>query len=665
MFKEQKQIDIRKFINRFSLYTIQGRIFLLAILSLFLVLTFSIIVFMQNQRTYQISQNVEHLEIPLALAASSLSSCLDKVTASQEGYIMSGEESFRKERTEVWEKDIASALEILKRLSHESNSSADRQKVKEIEKLLIEFKLSQDKIDKYFLDNRRAFNYEGINTDSINSIAIEMLAQYNQDRRTQKKMVEMLGNEATPIRQKIANAIKPLIENQQNLLKKEVNFIQENIGRTNWSIIIIGVISVILLGIISFSLINTVRQSITKPVKMLNQLALGKLDMKVSTTKDELNAVILAGLQLSNTLKSASEFALNIGKGNFDSPFYPMSEHDVLGNSLIQMQKQLQVAALEEKKRTWAIGGMTKLVELIQGDKLSFSEISDKVIALLISYLGANQGGIFMLNTTNPQDTYLEMIACYAYNRKRFIERKIGMKDKRAEGLIGQAFIEKRAIYLTEIPNNYTHITSGLGEATPRSLLIVPLKLNEQVIGVIELASFKEYQKYEIEFVEKLAETIASTIITTQSSEQTQRLLHESQIKSEVLQNREAMMKAVINNTTDMIFVIDRNYQLLLYNDIYRKSVEERGFVMKEKMNVLDVVAAENKEIITTYYQRGLAGEVFFVEEKFAIQGQTIYYQIGYNPIRNEKGEVMGVSVLARNITERKLQEERLEEKAS
>ncbi len=533
MFKEQKQIDIRNFINRFSLYTIQGRIFLLALVSLFLVLTFSIIIFVQNQRTYQISHNVEHLEIPLALAASSLSSGLDKVTASQEGYIMSGEESFRKERTEVWEKDIATALEILKRLSQESNSSADRQKVKEIEKLLIEFQISQDKIDKYFLDNRRAFNYEGINTDSINSVAIEMLAQYNQDRRTQKKMVEMLGNEATPIRQKIANSIKPLIENQQNLLKKEVNFIQENIGRTNRSIIIIGVISVVLLGFISFSLINTVRQSITKPVKMLNELALGKLDMEVSTTKDELNAVILAGLQLSNTLKNASEFALNIGKGNFDSPFYPVSEHDVLGNALIQMQQQLQIAALEEKKHTWAVDGMAKVVEAIQGDKLSFSEIADKALALLITYLNANQGGIFVLNTTNPQETYLEMIACYAYNRKRFAERKISVKDKRAEGLIGQAYIEKRTIYLTEIPNNYTRITSGLGDATPTSLLIVPLKLNERVIGVIELASFKNYQKYEIAFVEKLAETIASTIITTQSSEQTQKLLHQSQIKNE------------------------------------------------------------------------------------------------------------------------------------
>lgn len=659
MFKEQRQVDIQSFINQFSLYTIQGRIFLLAMLSLFLVLTFSVIVFMQNQQTYQISRNVEHLEIPLALAASSLSSGLDKVTASQEGYIMSGEESFRIERMEVWEKEIATALEILKTLSQESNSSADREKVKEIEVLLKEFQIAQDKIDKYFLDNRRAFNYEGINTDSINSIAIEMLAQYNQDRRTQKRMVEMLGNEATPVRQKIANSIKPLIENQQDLLKKEVNFIQENIGNTNTSIIIIGLVSLVLLGGISFSLINTVRQSIVKPVKMLNQLALGRLDMQISPTKDELNAVIQAGVQLSENLKNASDFAINIGKGNFDSTFYPSSKYDVLGNSLIQMREQLRTASFEEKKRTWAVDGMAKFVAIMQGDKTSFVATMDKIMSTLINYLRVNQGGIFMLNDTNPLDMYLGMIACYAYNRKRFIAKKISIKNKRAEGLVGQAYTERRTIYLTEIPKDYTAITSGLGEATPTSLLIVPLKLNEQIVGVIELAAFKEFEQYEIEFVEKLSETIASTIITTQAAEQTQELLRESQIKSDILQSKEDTLEALINNTSDIIFVINKDYQLLLGNNNYRKSVQERGYEIRDKMNVLEVVAAENKVVLTSYYQRGLAGEVFLVEEKFALKDEEVYYEISYNPIRNERGEVTGVSVFARNVTERRLQEEK------
>lgn len=659
MFKEQQQIDIQNFINQFSLYTIQGRIFLLALLSLFLVITFSVIVFMQNQQTYQISQNVEHLEIPLALAASSLSSGLDKVTASQEGYIMSGEESFRLERIDVWEREITDALEILKRLSQESNSSADQEKVKNIEILLAEFKIAQDKIDKYFLDNRRAFNYEGINTDSINSVAIEMLAQYNQDRRTQKRMVEMLGNEATPVRQKIANSIKPLIENQQRLLKKEVNFIQENIGRTNLSIIVIGLVSIILLGGISFSLIITVRQSIVKPVRMLNQLALGKLDTQISPTKDELNAVIQAGVQLSDNLKNASDFANNIGKGNFDSPFYPSSEHDVLGNSLIQMREQLLLAAREEKKRAWAVDGMAKFAVVMQADKVSFSIMMDRIIALLVSYLNVNQGGIFMLNELNPLDVYLELTACYAYSRKRFLSKKISIKNKRAEGLIGQAYIEKRTIHLTDIPKGYTLITSGLGEATPTSLLIVPIKINEQMVGIIELAAFKQFEQYEIEFVEKLAESIASTIITTQASEQTRRLLKESEMKSKILQEKEDTLEALINNTNDMILVIDKDYRLLLCNNSYQKSVEERGYEVKEKMNVLDIITAENKAIAASYYQKAMGGETFLIEEKLVIKGNESYFEISYNPIKNERGEVVGVSVFARNITERKQQEEK------
>lgn len=659
---EKRQVDIRDFINQFGLSTIQGRILLLVIVSLFLIITFSIIITVQNQHTYRISQNVEHLEIPLALAASSLSSGLDKVTASQEAYIMSGEESFRRERVQSWEKEIVPALSIMKQLSKESNSSADRQKVQEIDLLLADFKIVQDEVDKYFVENRKAFNYEGISTDSISSIAIEMLAQYNQDRRTQQKMVEMLGNRATPIRQKIANAIKPLIENQQSLLKREVTFIQENIYKTNTTILIIGLVSVVLLSSISYSLIRTVRDSIAKPVRMLNQLAVGKLDEEIAPTKDELNAVIQAGKQLSENIRNASEFAIDIGKGKFETPFNPLSKEDILGNSLIEMREQLQLAANEEKKRAWSIEGMSKFAVILQNEKGSGVEIAESIIASLISYLGANQGGIFVLNEANPNDIFLELLACFAYNRKKFIERRIKVKEKFAEGLIGQAYIEKQTIHLTEIPKDYIQVTSGLGQATPSNLLIVPLKTNEKVEGVIEIASFKPFERHEIEFVEKLAETIAITVATFKSRIRNKRLLEETRKASENLRQKEATLQALINNTSDLILAIDVNYRLILCNEAYRKSVEERGFQVTEGMNALEVIAPENRAQLSSYYQRGLLGEQFFIEEKFNIQGKQIYYELSYNPIKNDVGNVIGVSIFARNVTERKQHEIRFEE---
>jgi GAF domain-containing protein len=94
---------------------------------------------------------------------------------------------------------------------------------------------------------------------------------------------------------------------------------------------------------------------------------------------------------------------------------------------------------------------------------------------------------------------------------------------------------EKDTIYLTEVPQGYCSISSGLGEASPSSILIVPLKIEEQVLGVVELASFKEYQGYEIEFVEKIASNIASSILSIQTNEQTLRLLTASRQQAEEL----------------------------------------------------------------------------------------------------------------------------------
>ena len=82
---------------------------------------------------------------------------------------------------------------------------------------------------------------------------------------------------------------------------------------------------------------------------------------------------------------------------------------------------------------------------------------------------------------------------------------------------------------MKEIPANYVNITSGLGEATPRSVLISPLMINEKVFGIAELASLKEFQPHQIDFINKLAENIGATIKNVKESERTIALLNDSQ----------------------------------------------------------------------------------------------------------------------------------------
>src|SRR5690606_4425089 len=97
------------------------------------------------------------------------------------------------------------------------------------------------------------------------------------------------------------------------------------------------------------------------------------------------------------------------------------------------------------------------------------------------------------------------------------------------EGLAGQAVATKKEIYLTKVPRGYLTITSGLGKATPVSILVMPLLMDTEAMGVIELALFKKLAQYEIEFIKKISESIASAYFNMRINERTRHLLTESQ----------------------------------------------------------------------------------------------------------------------------------------
>lgn len=308
--------------------------------------------------------------------------------------------------------------------------------------------------------------------------------------------------------------------------------------------LVILIISAITIGYITT---RSLRRPINKIKDILLQMAKGIMPKdKIKEGKDEIGQMSYALNQLVSSLKDVSSFANQIGRGNFDTSFKPLSEEDDLGNSLIQMRDELKTAAEEEKKRkeeddqrNWAIQGQAKFAEILRENNDNMEELSYNVISNLVKYLDANQGGLFLINNNEEDNVFIEMSSCYAYDRRKYTQKKVEM----GEGLIGRCVQERESIYMTDIPNDYIQITSGLGGENPRSLLLVPLILNDEIFGVIEIASFNEIYPYQIEFVEKIAESIASTIATVRTNIKTSILLEQSQQQAEEMSAQEEEMR--------------------------------------------------------------------------------------------------------------------------
>jgi GAF domain-containing protein len=203
------------------------------------------------------------------------------------------------------------------------------------------------------------------------------------------------------------------------------------------------------------------------------------------------------------------------------------------------MQGKLKALNDEEQKRKWSNEGLAKFVDILRSSDDNINVLGDNIISALVKYTGSNQGGLYILNDENERNKHLELVSLFAFDLKKFEKQQV----KLGEGILGQTFLERETTYLNEIPEEYIRITSGLGDATPKTILMVPLKVDTEVYGIVELASFREFQSHEIAFVEKLGETIASTLASVKSAQKNRQLIEQFQTQTEQMKAQEEEMR--------------------------------------------------------------------------------------------------------------------------
>jgi PAS domain S-box-containing protein len=429
-------------------------------------------------------------------------------------------------------------------------------------------------------------------------------------------------------------------------------------------IIIIGLLSAIFL-----------MRAITRPVNFLKnvvvKLGRGELveDKQANVSNDEIGEMAVAMDNLVTGLKSTSLFAENIGNGNYQMEFQPLSEHDVLGNALINMRDNLSKVADDDKKRNWATEGQAKFGEILRTNNTDLNKLADEIIGNLVKYLKANQGALYIVDdAAADEETTMSMKACYAWDKKKYLNHKI----HRGEGLAGQAWQEGDTVYLTEVPQNYVRIVSGLGDANPTAVLIVPLKVNDQIFGVVEIASFGEFQDFEIEFVQKIAESIASTISSVKVNARTQRLLEESQEMTEQMRAQEEEMRQNMEELQATQEEMQRSQGETestlnaIHSSLAVSEYNPDGTIVKTNSNFLELFGYTQDEVLGEHHRVLASKEEKNSEEyrqfwrdlangypKKGIfkrqnrKGELINVRSAFSPIKNRSGEVVKIMEIA------------------
>jgi hypothetical protein len=256
------------------------------------------------------------------------------------------------------------------------------------------------------------------------------------------------------------------------------------------------------------------------------------------TSTDELGESQRALNNLIERLKTATRFAEKIGNGELSVEYDENYRNDVLAMALMAMHTKLKKTAEDDEKRNWATQGLAKFGELLRSQDQDLTRFSDSVLTFIVRYTKSNQGRLFLVDDES-EEKYLKLISAYAWDKKKHISQRINF----GQGLTGQCWQEGEPIYMTDVPENYISISSGLGFANPRNIFILPLKLNEVTYGVLELASLKMVESYEREFILKLAISLSAAISTMSTNQKTRVLLATTQQQAEEMRAQEEEMR--------------------------------------------------------------------------------------------------------------------------
>jgi len=237
--------------------------------------------------------------------------------------------------------------------------------------------------------------------------------------------------------------------------------------------------------------------------------------------------------------------------------------------------KALKKAELESANKNWLLAGNFELNEKTRGEQETGS-LGQAIIDQLCTYLNAQIGAIYLF-----ENGQLTLSGTYAYQFRKQNTSVIRI----GEGLVGQAAREKKTIVFTEVPDDYVKINSGLGNISPKNLIVFPLLQDNQVKGVMELGTTRKLSDLDIEFLNMIGENIAIVLNAAQSRGKLKELLEETQRQAEELESQQEELRQSNEELQEKTGLLEKSEAELKSQ---QEELQQTNEELEEKANILE-----------------------------------------------------------------------------
>jgi signal transduction histidine kinase/DNA-binding response OmpR family regulator/HAMP domain-containing protein len=310
------------------------------------------------------------------------------------------------------------------------------------------------------------------------------------------------------------------------------------------------------------------------------------------TWRDLTDNVNQLSATLTTQVRAIADVATAVTKGDLTRSIgvEANGEVAVLKDNINEMIGNLKATTEKNEEQDWLKTNLARFTRMLQGQRDPMT-VSKMILSELAPLVNAEHGVFYGMVLPNGSEAHLAFQAGYAYKQRKNVPTEFRL----GEGLVGQCALEKRRILVANVPSDYIRISSGLGDAKPMNIMVLPVLFEGDIRAVIELASFQKFSAIHVDFLDQLTESIGIVLNTIEANSRTEDLLKQSQSLANELQSQQDQLQ---HTNLDLA---EKARQLAQQNseiEQRRTEVEGAKALVEQKAEQLEITSRYKSEFL-------------------------------------------------------------------